>query len=200
MAILQQNLGGDLRSSIKSNNGQYPNGAMRVSLPYNNSIGNTSSPVMSNMTSPKAGQVNNNSLQVNNNGAHSNFNRSYDGNNLSQNTLTMRKSPMKPGIEPRGTIEYGSRAPNLQVNTATTSGTNSTASNSGNHHGQQISNLKTEKNGGTATKAERPTRMDILLKNHMKSLQIHQLVMEIYGLEQKYANYISYFIFKNVCK
>ena len=65
----------------------------------------------------------------------------------------------------------------------------------------QNSHLKTENNLAVSNgKAERPTRMDIFLKNHMKSLQIHQLVLEIYSLEQKYSHYIAYFVFKNVCK
>lgn len=42
--------------------------------------------------------------------------------------------------------------------------------------------------------------MDIFLKNHMKSMQIHQLVMEVYSLEQKFSDYICYFIFKNICR
>ena len=42
--------------------------------------------------------------------------------------------------------------------------------------------------------------MDILLKNHMKSIQIHQLVMDIYELDQRYSHYICYYIFRNVCK
>ena len=63
------------------------------------------------------------------------------------------------------------------------------------------SHLKNENNLAVSNgKAERPTRMDIFLKNHMKSLQIHQLVLEIYSLEQKYSHYIAYFVFKNVCK
>lgn len=134
------------------------------------------------MVSPKSAVLPSN-FQGSHNHAH--FNRSYDANssNVDQNTLAMRKSPNKPNLDPRGTFEYGSQlAANLQANTATTSGTNST-NNSGNH----LNNIKAENNlaqlnGNNSNKIDRPTRMDIFLKNHMKSLQIHQLVLEVYGL------------------
>lgn len=44
------------------------------------------------------------------------------------------------------------------------------------------------------------TRADIFTKNHMKCLQVNQMALEIFALDQTYANYVCYFLFKNICK
>ena len=169
LVIFQQSFGGELRSSMKSNsNGTYPNGSMRISLPYN--AMNNSSNVAMNMASPKSALIPGSHQNSN----HTHFNRSYDANNNTDNNLAMRKSPNKPNMDPRGTFEYNTRmGANYQANTAPIPGATST-SNSGTHN----THIKTENNLTVANgKAERPTRMDIFLKNHMKSLHIHQLVL-----------------------
>lgn len=84
---------------MKSNSGgTYPNGSMRISLPYN-SLSHTGP-----ITSPKSAliPVNGN----NNTNGHAHFNRSYDGNqnSMDQNGLALRKSPNKPNLDPRGTF------------------------------------------------------------------------------------------------
>lgn len=44
------------------------------------------------------------------------------------------------------------------------------------------------------------TRTEILVKNHLKCIQINQLALEIFSLDQQFSNYICYFLFKNVCR